>query len=233
MKVKIWSDVRCPFCYIGKKKFEAALAQFPQEKEVEIEWKSYQLDPNLKTDSNLSTLNYFVKAKGVSEDQAQEMFSRATNMAAEVGLKFNLETSVTANSFMAHRLIQLAKSKGLGNEIEEALFKAHFEEAKNIDDSEVLNKIGVSIGIEAEEVKNTLDSDAFAYEVKQDEIEARNIGVRGVPFFVIDGKYAISGAQPTDAFLQTLEKAWEEYKPKKSQLEIYEGDSCSIDGNCD
>ena len=134
MKVKIWSDVRCPFCYIGKKKFEAALAKFPQENKVEVEWKSYQLDPNLQTDPNLSTLEYFVKTKGVSEAQAREMFSGATNMAAEVGLKFNLETSVTANSFMAHRLIQLAKSKGLGNEIEEALFKAHFEKAKNIDD---------------------------------------------------------------------------------------------------
>jgi predicted DsbA family dithiol-disulfide isomerase len=233
MKVKIWSDVRCPFCYIGKKKFEAALSQFPQEKEVDIEWKSYQLDPNLKTDPNLSTLEYFVKAKGVSEAKAKEMFSGATHMAAEVGLKFNLETSVTANSFKAHRLIQLAKSKGLGNKIEEALFKAHFEEAKNIDDTEVLQEIGNSIGMEAEEVKNTLESDAFAYQVKQDEMEARNIGVRGVPFFVIDDKYAISGAQPTAAFLQTLEKAWEEFKPKQSQLEISEGDSCSPDGNCD
>ncbi|PRX42968.1 DsbA family oxidoreductase [Salegentibacter salegens] len=233
MRVKIWSDVRCPFCYIGKKKFEAALAKFPQEDQVEIEWKSYQLDPNLKTDPNLSTLEYFVKAKGVSEAQAREMFSGATNMAAEVGLKFNLETSVTANSFMAHRLIQLAKSKGLGNEIEEALFKAHFEEAKNIDDSEVLQKIGTLIGIKTEEVKNTLQSDAFAYEVKQDEMEARNIGVRGVPFFVIDDKYAISGAQPAEAFLQTLEKAWKEFKPKKSQLEVSDGDSCATDGNCD
>lgn len=233
MKVKIWSDVRCPFCYIGKKKFEAALAKFPQEKEVEIEWKSYQLDPNLETDPNLSTLEYFVKTKGVSEAQAREMFSGATNMAAEVGLDFNLETSVPANSFMAHRLIQLAKSKGLGNEIEEALFKAHFEEAKNIDDSEVLKEIGTSIGIKAEEVRSTLQSDAFAYEVKQDEMEARNIGVRGVPFFVIDDKYAISGAQPTEVFLQTLEKAWEEFKPQKSQLEVSEGDSCSTEGNCD
>ncbi|PKD20857.1 disulfide bond formation protein DsbA [Salegentibacter salinarum] len=233
MKVKIWSDVRCPFCYIGKKKFEAALAKFPQEKEIEVEWKSYQLDPNLKTDPNLSTLEYFVKAKGVSETRAKEMFSGATNMAAEVGLKFNLETSVTANSFMAHRLIQMGKSKGLGNEIEEALFIAHFEEAKNIDNAEVLQGIGISRGLETGEVKNTLESDAFAYEVKQDEMEARNIGVRGVPFFVIDDKYAISGAQPTDAFLQTLEKAWKEFKPKKNHLEVSEGDSCATYGNCD
>jgi len=112
----------------------------------------------------------------------------------------------------------MAKSKDLGNEIEEALFKAHFEEAKNIDDAEVLQKIGISIGMEGEEVKIMLESDAFTYEVKQDEMEARNIGVRGVPFFVIDDKYAISGAQPPETFLHTLEKAWEEFKPNKSQL---------------
>lgn len=233
MKVKIWSDVRCPFCYIGKKKFEEALAKFPQQDRVEIEWKSYQLDPHLKTDPNLSTLDYFMQTKGVSEDQAKQMFQTATGMAAEIGLKFNLEASVTANSFMAHRLIQLAKSKGLGNEIEEALFKAHFEDTKNIDDPEVLQELATSIGLNAAEVKTTLAGDDFAYEVKQDEMEARNIGVRGVPFFVFDDKYAISGAQPTEAFLETLEKAWKEFNPKKVKLEISEGDSCTPDGNCD
>ena len=233
MKVKIWSDVRCPFCYIGKKKFEAALAKFPQQEQVEIEWKSYQLDPHLKTDPNLSTLEYFMQTKGVSEEQARQMFQGATNMAAEVGLNFKLETSVTANSFMAHRLIQMAKSTVLGNEIEEALFKAHFEDAKNIDDAEVLLEVATSIGMDADEVKTMLESDDFAYDVKQDEMEARNIGVRGVPFFVFDDKYAISGAQPSETFLQTLEKAWEESKPKKTELKITEGNSCSPEGKCD
>ncbi len=233
MKVKIWSDVRCPFCYIGKKKFEAALEEFPQKEQVEIEWKSYQLDPHLKTNPKLSTLEYFIQTKGVSEEQAKQMFEGATNMAAEVGLNFNLETAVTANSFMAHRLIQLAKSKGLGNEIEEALFKAHFEEAKNIDDAEALHEVATSIGMDADEVKTSLEADDFAYEVKQDEMEARNIGVRGVPFFVFDDKYAISGAQLSEVFLQTLEKVWEESKPKKAELHISEGDSCAPDGNCD
>ncbi len=210
MKVKIWSDVRCPFCYIGKKKFENALADFSGKDQVEIEWKSYQLDPTLKTDPNLNTLEYFMKTKNISESQAREMFKGATQMAAEVGLDFNLEASVLANSFMAHRLIQLAKSKGVDNEAEEALFKAHFIEGKNIDDPKVIEEIATSIGINSNEVKDMLASDAFGYEVKQDEMEARNIGVRGVPFFVIDDKYAISGAQPSEVFLQTLQKAWEE-----------------------
>ena len=207
MKVKIWSDVRCPFCYIGKKKFENALVDFSGKDQVEIEWKSYQLDPTLKTDPNLNTLEYFMKAKNISESQAREMFKGATQMAEEVGLDFNLESSVLANSFMAHRLIQLAKSKGVDNEAEEALFKAHFTEGKNIDDPKVIEEIATSIGIKSNEVKDMLASDAFSYEVKQDEMEARNIGVRGVPFFVVDDKYAISGAQPSEVFLQTLEKA--------------------------
>src|SRR5690606_37959809 len=144
-----------------------------------------------------------------------------------------LEESVLANSFNAHRLIQMAKSEGLGAEIEEALFKAHFEDTKNIDDNEVLTETGISIGLDAEKVKKMLASDAFAYEVKQDEMEAKNIDVRGVPFFVFDDKYAVSGAQSTDAFLQTLEKSWEEFQKKKPALNIIEGDSCSTDGNCD
>lgn len=231
MEIKIWSDVRCPFCYIGKKKFEAALEKFPQKDRVKVIWKSFQLDPNLQTDATASTLDYFVRTKGVSAAQARQMFSGATKMAQDAGLNFDIEKSIPANSFMAHRLIQFAKSKGLGNEIEEALFKAHFTEAKNIDDVTVLVEVANTIGLQSEEVKDILESDAFAYEVKQDEMEARNIGVRGVPFFVFNDKYAVSGAQPSEAFLETLEKAWEEFQPK-SNLEISEGDSCSTDGNC-
>lgn len=232
MQVKIWSDVRCPFCYIGKKKFEAALENFPQKDKVEVVWKSFQLDPTLKTDANQTTLDYFVKTKGVSKEQARQMLAGATQMANAEGIEFNLEESVPANSLKAHRLIQFAKSKGLGNEIEEALFKAHFEEAVNIDDIKVLVNVGRSIGLNAEEVENIFDSNAFVNEVKQDELEARKIGVRGVPFFVFEDKYAVSGAQSSEIFLQHLEKSWEEYQKKNSGLEISEGDSCSPDGIC-
>ena len=232
MLVKIWSDVRCPFCYIGKKKFEAALEKFPHKDRVQVEWKSFQLDPNLKTNTSLSTLDYFVQTKGVSKEQAQQMFNGATNMARESGINFNLEKTVPANSFMAHRLIHFANSKDLGNEIKEGLFKAHFEEGQNIDDSEVLIQVAKSIGLDAAEVEGILKSDSFAYEVKQDEMEARNIGVNGVPFFVFEDKYAVSGAQPSEAFLQTLEKTWEEFGSKNPALEITPGESCDINGNC-
>ena len=232
MEINIWSDVRCPFCYIGKRKFEAALEKFPQKNKVKVVWKSFQLDPGLETRPEINTVDYFVQAKGVSHEQAEQMLGGATQMAKEVGLNFNLKESVVANSFRAHRLIQMAKSKGLGDEIEEALFKAHFEDTRNIDDKNVLIEVGASIGMDAEEVKEMLESNAFEYEVKQDEMEARNIGVRGVPFFVFDNKYAVSGAQAEEAFLETLEKSWEEFQKQNSGLEISEGDSCTPGENC-
>lgn len=232
MEIKIWSDVRCPFCYIGKRKFEAALENFPQKDKVKIVWKSFQLDPNLETRSDISSIQYFVEAKGVSLEQAKQMMEGAAQMGKEVDINFDFEKSVLANSFNAHRLIQFAKSKQLGNEIEEALFKAHFEEGKNIDLNTDLEEIAVSIGLNAEEVSAVLSSANYAYEVKQDEMEARNIGVSGVPFFVFDDKFAVSGAQPQEAFLETLEKAWQNFSTKNNDLEINEGPSCSTD-SCD
>ncbi|HET8809727.1 MAG TPA: DsbA family oxidoreductase [Flavobacteriaceae bacterium] len=232
MQINIWSDVRCPFCYIGKKKFETALEKFPQKDKVEVVWHSFQLDPDLKTQPDSSTLEYFVKTKGVSEEQTKQMLGHATQMAKEVGLEFNIEESILANSLNAHRLIQFAKTKGLGNEIEEVLFKAHFTEKKNIDDLETLVNIGVSIGLDEKETKEMLASDDFAYEVKQDEMQAKNIGVTGVPFFVFNNKYAVSGAQTPEAFLETLEKSWEEYEKENPSLIVTKGDSCDVDGNC-
>lgn len=233
MEIKIWSDVRCPFCYIGKKKFELALQKFNHKDDVKVSWKSFQLDPNLRTNLQISTVDYFVENKGVDIEQAKQMLSGAAQIGAEVGLTLDIENSVLANSFNAHRLIQMAKSKGLGNEIEEALFKAHFEQVKNIDSHEELIAIGSSIGMDPEAIEKMLKSDDFAYQVKQDEMEAQNIGVRGVPFFVFNDKLAVSGAQSPEIFLQTLEKAWEEFSKSNSGLEITEGDSCSTDGTCD
>ncbi|HET8886580.1 MAG TPA: DsbA family oxidoreductase [Salinimicrobium sp.] len=210
MRIDIWSDVRCPFCYIGKKKFEKALENFAHKSEVEVVWKSFQLDPQLKTQTGTTTIEYFMQTKNISENQTRQMFSHAQNMATDEGLNLDLENSIVANSFNAHRLIQFSKTKNLASEIEEALFQAHFSEMKNIDDLETLLELGVSAGLEKEELKKILFSDEFSYEVKQDEMEAQNIGVSGVPFFVFDGKYAVSGAQPTSTFLEILEKTWNE-----------------------
>lgn len=206
MEVKIWSDVRCPFCYIGKRKFEAALAQFAHKDEVSITWKSFELDPNLQTVENINIYDYFAKAKGIPQSQAVEMFNNVTSVAAEVGLDFKLEKSVVANSFKAHKLIQLAKNKNLGNEIEEELFRIHFTEGKNIDDEAVLLAAGSNIGLPEDELTTLFNSDNFDAEVRIDQLEAQRIGIRGVPFFVFDDKYAVSGAQAPEVFLQTLEK---------------------------
>jgi len=208
MEVKIWSDVRCPFCYIGKRKFESALAAFDHQDQVSITWKSFELDPNLKTLEDVNIYDYFAESKGVPREQAVEMFDNVTAIAAEVGLDFKLGQSVVANSFKAHRLIQLAKTRGLGDEIEEILFKLHFTEAKNIDDETVLLEAGLAAGMDKESVESLFQSTDFDSEVRIDQLEAQRIGIRGVPFFVFDDKYAVSGAQPPEIFLQTLQKAW-------------------------
>lgn len=235
MKINIWSDVRCPFCYIAKKKFEAALVQFEHKDKVEITWKSYELDPELKTDLSISTLEYLASHKQMPIEQVKQLFSQAKSMGEEVGVVLNLESSIPANSKNAHRLTHLANSKSreMGNQLTENLFKAHFTDAKNIDDKEVLLTLGLEVGLDEKEIKDLLESDAFGYEVRQDQMEARNIGVRGVPFFVMHKKFAVSGAQSTDTFLETLKKSWHYYKQDEKPMEIISGNSCDVDGNCE
>jgi len=232
MKVNIWSDVRCPFCYIGKRKFEIALEKFQHKNEVEVEWQSFELDPNLVTEKDVNALDHLAEIKGISKAKAKEMNEYVAKVAKEVGLDFNFEKVVVANSFNAHRLIQFAKSKGLGNEAEEALFKAHFIEGKNIDDNETLVQTAVFIGLDENETREMLASVAFAKEVKQDEMQAQDFGIRGVPFFVLNDKYAVSGAQSPETFLQALEQTWKESVEEKKPVIINQGKSCSIDGNC-
>ncbi|MGJ5640651.1 DsbA family oxidoreductase [Formosa sp. S-31] len=232
MLIKIWSDIRCPFCYIGKRHFESALEHFPNKEQIQIEWKSFELDPNLKTAPQTDALTHFIESKGVERSQAELMFSNVSNMALQAGLTFNLEQSIPANTLNAHRLLHIAKqeSPDLAYNLKEALLKAHLSEGKNIDDTEVLIAIAAHLGMDSEKTKYILESDDFIYDVRQDEMEARNLGISGVPFFVIDNKYGISGAQPVSVFTETLEKAWD---ARKEELEIINsGSSCDIDGNC-
>ncbi len=212
MKVNIWSDIRCPFCYIGKRKFEMALAKFPQKDKIEVVWRSFQLDPNLKTQPGLHSYDYLSDIKGMSREQTASMHDRVRGIAREVGLDFDFDNAVVANSFNGHRLIQLAKSKGLGNEAEEVLFRAHFTEGKNIDDRDTLVTAGVEIGLPEREVQEVFESDLFADKVREDETLARSIGVRGVPFFLINDKFTVSGAQDPQLFYQALLQAWAEYE---------------------
>lgn len=233
MKINIWSDIRCPFCYIGKRKFEAALEKFPHKDEIEVIWRSFQLDPNLKTRTDISTYDYFAEIKGKSREEAVQMHQYVNEIATQVGLDFDFENAIVANSFNAHRLIQFARTKGLGDEAEELLFKSHFTDGKNIDDKGVLMEIGISLGLEEAAVKEVLASDAYTKEVQEDELRARSIGVRGVPFFVFNDKVAVSGAQSPEVFLETLNKSWTEYEEERDkELTVVEGQSCSTDGSC-
>ena len=208
IQIEIWSDVMCPFCYIGKRKFETALTNFENKNNVEIIWKSYLLDADLQSDDKKSIHQHLADAKGWSLDYAKEMSAYVSNMAKEEGLLYNMDQVKVANTFNAHRLIQYAKSKQKGDAAEEALFRAYFVEGKNLADISILQSIGEDIGLPSEELNGVLTTTAFQNEVKNDIKEAESIGVTGVPFFVIDRKYAVSGAQPVDTFLNALHKAW-------------------------
>ena len=232
MKVEIWSDVMCPFCYIGKRRFEDALAQSPHKNEIEVEWKSFQLNPDMVTSPGTNINQYLAEIKGWTLEQSEEMNAHVTGMAAEAGLTYNFDKAIVANSFNAHRFSHLAKKHGLGDAAEEQLFKAYFTDGKNTDDINTLIELGTAIGLNAAEVKQTLESDAYAGEVKEDIIEAQRLGVRGVPFFVLDRKYGISGAQAVPVFEETIEKAFTEWQLENPKLNIIEGDSCGPDGNC-
>lgn len=212
MKIEIWSDVMCPFCYIGKRHLEQALTELPFKDSIDINWKSYQLNPAYHNEDGENLYDYLSKNKGISLEQAKQMTIQVATMGNNVGLNLDFETNIPANSFDAHRLIHFAASKGKQDLAEEYLFKAHFEEAKNIADTNVLLEIAASLGLDIEETKTVLTSDKFAEEVRFDIYESQQIGVRGVPFFVMDRKYALSGAQPVDAFKQAITQSYNEWK---------------------
>jgi predicted DsbA family dithiol-disulfide isomerase len=212
MQVDIWSDTRCPFCYIGKKKFEKALAKFPHSDKITVEWHSFELDPGMRTQKGVSIHDYLAKLKNISRETSVNMHGRLTEAAEKVGITYNFDTTVVANSFDAHRLIQMAKQKGLGDAAEERLFRAYFTEGKDISDHLTLIILGDEIGLNGKQVKQMLDGDEFAFEVRQDEKMAQAAGIGGVPYFVFNNRYAVSGAQEPEIFLKAMEKAWGEYE---------------------
>ena len=231
--VEIWSDVVCPFCYIGKRHFESALSDLHCADQIEIEWKSFQLNPDQVTDTSKTIYESLSESKGWSIEQTKSTTAHVTNMAAQAGLEYHFDEIVVANTRQAHRLIQFAKSKNKGNEMEECLFRAHFTEGQNIDDPEVLVKLGVSCGLADSEIREALKSEEFEFEVQRDILEAGQIGVRGVPFFVFDRKYAISGAQPVETFEQALKTLLEQTKISNPAPVTNDGASCDPQGECD
>ena len=234
MQVEIWSDIMCPFCYIGKRKFETALSQFENRDEVEVIWKSFQLDPNSPTLPDKSIYEYLSERKGMSVEQAHQMTKQITTRAEQVGLTFNFDTAVTANSFDAHRLLHLAHEEGVQNETKEALLAAYFTDGKNVADADTLTQVGEKAGLEPQRVKAVLQSDQYVSAVQQDIYESRQLGVQGVPFFVLNRKYAVSGAQESDTFLDALKTAFAEWNVanQEQDLVLTEGAVCTPDGDC-
>lgn len=212
MKIEIWSDIACPFCYIGKRKLEKAILKSPHAALIQVEWKSFQLNPDLKTDEQMDTLTHLSESKGWSMEQTHNLTAQVVTMGKCEGLNFDFTQTKVANTKQAHRLLHFAKEKGKQNELKERLFQAYFEEGKNIDQQDILLHCAEAVGLSSVEAKQVLDSASFDSEIDQDNYESRLIGVQGVPFFVFDRKYGISGAQPDEVFDQTLAQAIQEFK---------------------
>lgn len=235
MKIEIWSDVVCPWCYIGKRRFEQALSEFSYADRLDIEWKSYQLDPQMETDTSLNIHEYLANRKGMSPEQAKAMSDNVTKVAAQEGLKYDFSKTIPVNTIKAHRLLHYAKTLGKQDDLKETLLYAYFCEGKNLDDNHTLITLSRRIELDDARVKQILESEAYAEEVQSDIMEGVQLGLRGVPFFVFDRKYGISGAQASEVFSQTLETAfteWLENNPQKD-LEVINGQVCTPDGVCD
>jgi protein disulfide-isomerase len=236
MKVEVWSDIMCPFCYIGKRHYESALEKFEGKNQVEIEWHSYQLDPTIPKHipNRENVYQYLADKKGISFEQSAKMHDRVIEMAKHAGLDYRFDKAIVANSFDAHRLIQLAKEKNLGDAAEEKLFHAYFTEGRDFGDHDTLISIGKEIGLNEGDIRSALVSDVYADKVEQDIKEAAEIGIQGVPFFVFDRKYAVSGAQPAEYFLQALKQSLGEWKKANPDTELApaEGAVCNPDGDC-
>ncbi|EPR28938.1 FrnE protein [Geobacillus sp. WSUCF1] len=229
MKIEVWSDFVCPFCYIGKRRLEQALEPFPHRENVEIVFRSFELDPNAPNETPLTIHEIIANKYGISLEEAKRANADIGRQAEAVGLTFRFETMKPTNTFDAHRLAQYAKEKGKLNDMVERLFYAYFTESKRISDRNVLLAIAEAAGLERTEAEEVLASGRYTQEVRRDEEEAAALGIRGVPFFVFNGKYAISGAQPVDVFRRALEKVWEEEQSRPLQLLGEEGRACGDD----
>jgi predicted DsbA family dithiol-disulfide isomerase len=207
VKVEIWSDVVCPWCYIGKRRFEKALSAYELRPDVEIVWRSFELDPEAPRVQTESALEHLAGKYGMTIEQAGTAQQRVSDIAAEEGLDYRLADTRRGNSFDAHRLLHLAYLRGVQGELKERLFRGYFTETEPIGDKAVLERLAVDAGLGLSEVAETLQGERFAADVREDERRARLLGIHAVPFFVIDDRIGIEGAQPSEVILQALRRA--------------------------
>lgn len=239
MKIEVWTDIMCPYCYIGKIHYEKALSQFEHADKVELEWKAFQLSPDLPDKGNgYPVEEYLTRTAGYEEENVNKMFDGIKVLADNAGVTFNLPNAIAANTRDAHRLIKFAAEKGKDSFVLQKLSKAYFEEAKDYSDIELLVSIGKEAGLDEDDIRNMFDSDAYLYEIKQDIQEAGNLGIDTVPTFLMNRKQAIIGSEPVELFLEVLNKAYKEWKAQNEKeetpvLEVSKGMSCNADGVCE
>lgn len=210
MQIDIWSDIACPWCYVGKRRFERALAQFEHRDDVEVRWRSFELDPSAPATHDEPQAVLLARKYGVPVAQAEAMNARMTEAAAGEGLDFHFDRVKVGNTFDAHRLVHLAHETGLGDAMKERLMRAYLVEGEAIGTHATLQRLGEEVGLDAERVRATLSGDAYAEDVRSDESRARATGINGVPFFVLGGKYGVSGAQSPELLLEAITQAYAE-----------------------
>ncbi len=208
MEIEIWSDVACPWCYVGKRRFEAALAQFEHRDEVDVVWRSFELDPEAPAERSGDRIAHLAQKYGMSLERARESQRQMTETAADEGLTFRLDIARAGNTFDAHRVLHLAHEHGLQDAVKERLLRAYFSDGELISDPETLVALGAEAGLPAEEIRVTLAGDRYATEVRDDERTAASLGLSAVPTFVVDRAIGVSGAQPPDALLALLRQGW-------------------------
>ncbi|MGA4518923.1 DsbA family oxidoreductase [Solibacillus silvestris] len=233
MKIEVWSDYVCPFCYIGKKQLEIALDELGYGDAIEVAYKSYLLDPSTPVDTTSSVYEELSRKYQISIDEVKKMTANVTARAKEVGLEYNFDEMKSANTVKAHRLAKWAETEGKEKEFTERVLKAYFLEGEAIGQTDVLLTLAEEVGLSAEKARQVIESNEYLEQVEQDIAVAQNLGVRGVPFFVIDNKYGISGAQPQEVFEQTIEKAAQEMGLRKPlKMQGVDGAACT-DDSCD
>ncbi|WP_437601274.1 DsbA family oxidoreductase [Sorangium sp. So ce590] len=234
LRVDVWSDIACPWCYVGKRRLEAALARFPRRDAVEVVWRAFELDPAAKRvqDAEVPYAERLARKYGASVAKAEGMIRQMTEVAAADGLELHFEKVRPGNTFDAHRVLHLAAERGVQDAVKERLLRAYMTEGEAIGEPEVLARLAGEAGLDPAEVREALAGDAFAREVRADEAEARAIGITGVPFFAIGGRYGVSGAQPAEALLGVLQRAWDEAAdaPDAPNHALAEGAACGPDG---
>jgi predicted DsbA family dithiol-disulfide isomerase len=226
--VEIWSDIACPWCYVGKRRFEAALAAFEHRDDVTVTWRSFELDPSAPADRGVDAATHLADKYGTSREQAVAMNEKMTSTAAGEGLDFHFERVRGGNMFDAHRLVHLAKAHGLHDAMKERLMRAYLTEGELMSDHAVIQRLAAEVGLPEDEVRDLLATDRFAVAVRDDERTASALGIHAVPFFVVDRRIGASGAQPPEVLGELLRRAWADSQPAIPVVAA--GDTCGVDG---